>query len=54
MFNMEGFISECTVSNVFFVKEGELKTPSVDCGILEGVTRELVMMLAREQGYSCT
>ena len=49
MFNMEGFISECTVSNVFFVKEGELKTPSVDCGILEGVTRELVMMLAREQ-----
>ena len=49
MLNMEGFISECTVSNVCFVKDGELKTPSVDCGILEGVTREMVMMLAREQ-----
>ena len=49
MLNVEGFLSECTVSNVFFVKEGALKTPSVDCGILEGVTREMVMMLAREQ-----
>ena len=52
MCNMEGFISECTVSNVFFMKEGELKTPSVDCGILEGVTRELVIKLAREQAMS--
>ena len=49
MCNMEGFISECTISNVFFVKGGTLKTPSVDCGILEGLTRELVIMLAREQ-----
>ena len=48
MLNMDGFISECTVSNVFFIKEGELKTPSLDCGILEGVTREIVMALGRE------
>ena len=49
MLNIDGFISECTVSNVFFIKDGELKTPSLDCGILEGVTREIVMALGREQ-----
>ena len=51
MLNMEGYISECPTSNIFFVKNGILKTPSVDCGILEGVTREVVMMLAKEQGF---
>jgi branched-chain amino acid aminotransferase len=50
MLNIEGNISECPTSNVFFVKDGEIKTPSVDCGILEGVTREVVMMLGEEQG----
>jgi len=50
MLNIEGHISECPTSNVFFVKDGEIKTPSVDCGILEGVTREVVMMLGEEQG----
>ena len=49
MLNMEGYISECTVSNVFFVKEEQLFTPSVDCGILEGVTREIVLSLSQEQ-----
>ncbi len=52
MLNIEGKVSECPTSNVFFVKDGEIKTPSVDCGILEGVTREVVIMLGEEQGLS--
>lgn len=52
MLNIEGEVSECPTSNVFFVKDGKIKTPSVDCGILEGVTREVVMMLGEEQGLS--
>jgi branched-chain amino acid aminotransferase len=52
MLNIEGEVSECPTSNVFFVNDGKIKTPSVDCGILEGVTREVVIMLGEEQGFS--
>jgi branched-chain amino acid aminotransferase len=34
------------------VKDGKIKTPSVDCGILEGVTREVVIMLGEERGLT--
>ncbi len=49
MLNAEGDLTECTASNVFFVQAGRLCTPSVDCGILDGITREVVILLAREQ-----
>ena len=49
MLNIEGHVAECPTSNVFFVKDGIIKTPSIDCGILEGVTREVVIMLGQEQ-----
>jgi len=52
MLNAEGHITECTTSNMFFVKEGCLHTPSVTCGILDGITRETVLSLAREQKFS--
>jgi branched-chain amino acid aminotransferase len=50
MLNVEGLLTECTTSNVFFVRGGRLYTPSVECGILDGITREVVLTLAREQG----
>ena len=50
MLNMDGFLTECTTSNVFFIKKGQLCTPAVQCGILRGVTRDVVTMLAREEG----
>jgi branched-chain amino acid aminotransferase len=50
MLNMEGHVTECTTSNIFFVSNHRLHTPSVACGILEGITREVVMILARELG----
>jgi branched-chain amino acid aminotransferase len=49
LLNAEGFLTECTASNLFFVRNGRLCTPSLDCGILDGITREVVLLLAREQ-----
>ncbi len=46
MLNMDGHVTECTTSNVFFVANQRLHTPSIDCGILEGITREVVIELA--------
>jgi len=50
MLNMDGYLAECTTSNIFFIKNQRLYTPAVACGILEGITREVVLELANEQG----
>ncbi|MCA9240015.1 MAG: branched-chain-amino-acid transaminase [Planctomycetales bacterium] len=50
MLNHKGEVAECTGDNIFLVKRGVLYTPSVDAGILEGVTRDVVIKLAKEQG----
>lgn len=47
MLNADGYVAECTVSNIFFVKDGVVHTPSLTTGILAGVTREHVLFLAR-------
>jgi len=50
MLNHLGQVAECTGDNIFLVKQGVLKTPPVEAGILEGVTRNAVMELARAAG----
>ena len=50
MLNAAGFLTEGTVCNIFFVRNGILCTPSVEAGILDGITRELVIGLARRHG----
>jgi branched-chain amino acid aminotransferase len=50
MLNHKGEVAECTGDNIFLVRAGELHTPSVDAGILEGITRDAVMELARDAG----
>lgn len=50
MLNIEGFLAEGTISNIFFMKDGILCTPSVECGILDGITRGLVIDLALRNG----
>ncbi len=52
MLNQEGFVAEATGDNVFIVKDGVLKTPPESAGILRGITRDVVMDLARGMGYS--
>ena len=48
MLNHNGEVAECTGDNIFLVRGGQLVTPPVDAGILEGITREAVIELAGE------
>jgi len=50
LLNTDGHLAECTTSNMFFVKNQCLHTPSLQCGILPGITRGIVLELAREGG----
>lgn len=52
MLNTDGYIAECTTSNIFFVKGQCLHTPSLQCGILPGITREIVIELAQAKGIA--
>jgi branched-chain amino acid aminotransferase len=45
----EGHVAEATAENVFVVKEGEVCTPFTDAA-LEGITRQTIMDLCRENG----
>ena len=47
MLTYEDYVAECTGDNIFIVKKGELITPPVDVGALEGITRDAVIKLAR-------
>lgn len=46
----EGYVAEGAVSNLFFVVDGELWTPSLDTGILPGITRAWAIKVARHMG----
>ena len=48
LLNWEAHLTECTVSNLFFVRAGQLCTPALACGLLDGITRDIVLSLARE------
>jgi len=52
MLNHKGEVAECTGDNIFVVRRGELQTPGIDAGILEGITRDAVIELARGAGYT--
>lgn len=52
MLNHKGEVAECTGDNIFIVKSGILKTPPPEAGILEGITRNAVIRLAREAGIT--
>lgn len=45
-----GYVAEGIVSNLFFVKNGLLHTPSLETGILNGITREFILALAQKKG----
>ncbi len=50
MLNHKGEVAECTGDNLFLVRNDQLYTPPIDAGILEGITRDAVMELARADG----
>lgn len=47
MLNTKGEVAECTGDNIFLVRGGELLTPPLEAGILEGITRQAVIDIAR-------
>ena len=50
MLNPQGFVAECTGENIFVVHKGKIITPPL-VDILEGITRESVITIARDMGY---
>jgi len=52
MLNHKGEVAECTGDNLFLVRDGQLLTPPIDAGILEGITRDAVIELARQAGIT--
>jgi branched-chain amino acid aminotransferase len=51
MVNHKGEVAECTGDNIFVVRQRQILTPPLDAGILEGVTRNAVIEIARAAGY---
>jgi len=45
----EGYVAEGTGENIFIVRRGVLKTPSL-ASVLEGITRDSVLKIAKEEG----
>lgn len=48
MLNEQGYVAECTGDNVFLVKKGEVLTPPVSDGSLDGITRQVIFDLCEE------
>ncbi len=48
MLDWRGQVAECTGANIFFVKNGEIHTPTPDC-FLDGITRRTVIGIARRR-----
>lgn len=50
MLNHKGDVAECTADNIFLVKNGAVLTPPIDAGILAGITRSVVIDVAKASG----
>jgi len=51
MLNEQGYVAEASTENIFIVKGNKIITPPVNAGILKGITREVVINIAKELGY---
>jgi len=54
MLNAEGFLTEGSTTNLFIVRGDELLTPSLECGVLPGITRATVLEIAPQLGIKTT
>lgn len=52
MLNSQGFVAECTGDNLFMIQNGQMFTPPLSAGALYGITRNVVIDLARESGLT--
>jgi len=51
MLNEQGYVAETSTENIFVVKRGVIATPHTSLGILKGITRDVVIRIAKELGY---
>ena len=54
MYNHEGYVAEATGDNVFMVRNGIVYAPPTEAGSLEGITRSLVIKLAKKENIEVT
>jgi branched-chain amino acid aminotransferase len=54
MRNHQGELAECTTANLFIVKDGVVRTPPLDAGLLPGITREFIFEIGAYIGVAVT
>jgi branched-chain amino acid aminotransferase len=52
MLNEQGYVAETSTENIFIVKNGIVSTPHPSQGVLRGITRDTILEIARELGYT--
>jgi branched-chain amino acid aminotransferase len=52
MLDIEGFVGEGSGENIFLIKDDEIYTPSISSAILKGITRDSVIKLANDLGFT--
>ncbi len=52
MLNSVGHVAECTGENIFMYRHGEIITPGTAEAILQGITRDSIIQVARDMGYT--
>jgi len=52
MLNEQGYVAECTGDNVFIMRDGEVITPPVSDGSLDGITRNVVFEICKNEGLT--
>lgn len=50
LLNERGEVVGCAAANLFWVKDGVIRTPTIDCGALPGVTRQAAMQAVQSFG----
>jgi branched-chain amino acid aminotransferase len=51
MLNMAGYVTDGPGENIFIAKDGVLYTPPFSAGCLDGITRDSIIVIAKDQGY---
>jgi branched-chain amino acid aminotransferase len=50
--NRDGYVTEGSADNIFIIKNGTIHTPPIYLGVLEGVTRNAIISIAKEAGFT--
>lgn len=54
MLTQDGFVSETTIANIFWIKGDKIFTPSQSCDMLPGITRQIILDALKVENISLT